>query len=100
MQETRQLSPEEGPHYSNTVFYPVPNTRNAHQYPGSDQQICFSSSITKQDNLVAGTALTGLLVKRVFSSFFSSKGNKRRKQMGLHETKKFLHSKGNHQQNE
>ena len=28
------------------------------------------------------------------------KGNKRvNKQMGLHQTKKFLHSKGNHQQN-
>ena len=28
------------------------------------------------------------------------KGNKRKNKMGLHQTKKFLRSKGNHQQNE
>ena len=39
--------------------------------------------------------------EQYFSGYISiGKGNKRKtKQMGLHQTKKFLHSKGNHQQN-
>ena len=37
----------------------------------------------------------------VFGYVSSVKGNKsRNKQMGLHQTKKLLHSEGNHQQNE
>ena len=37
----------------------------------------------------------------IFGYISSDKGNKRKnKQMGLHQTKKFLHSKGNHQKNE
>lgn len=52
------------PHHSNAV----PNTRNARKGPGSDQQTYFSSSTTKQNKLGAGTALTGLPVKTIFSS--------------------------------
>ena len=39
--------------------------------------------------------------RRDFYRFFLGKGNKRKnKQMGLSQTKKFLYSKRNHQQNE
>ena len=42
-----------------------------------------------------------LALARFFGFDTRSKGNKsKNKQMGLHQTKKLLHSKGDHQQNE
>ena len=48
-----------------------------------------------------GSKISDIACRNFFIRYISSrKGNKRKnKQMGLHETKKFLHSKGNHQKN-
>ena len=55
-------------------------------------------------NLLAeniGTTLLDISLSNISLSVSSGKGNKsKNKQMGLHQTKKLLHSEGNYQQNE
>jgi len=47
-----------------------------------------------------GSTLIDTGLSNNFESFSSDKGKKcKNKQMGLHQTKKLLHSKGNHHQN-
>ena len=48
-----------------------------------------------------GSKISGIAHRNFFIRYISpGKGNKRKnKQVGLHQTKKVLHSKGNHQQN-
>ena len=48
-----------------------------------------------------GSKISDIVCSKFFIGYISpGKGNKRKnKQMQLHQTKKFLHSKGNHQQN-
>ena len=49
---------------------------------------------------IIGSTLIDIGLSNNFGSASSGKGNKsKNKQMGLHQTKKPLHSKGNHQQN-
>ena len=48
-----------------------------------------------------GSKILNIYPINIFYIFVGGKGNKRKnKQMGLHQTKKFMHCKGNHQQNE
>ena len=55
---------------------------------------------TQEENL--GSKISDIAHSNIFFWYISSnKGNKRKnKQMGLHQTKKFLQRKANHQQNE
>lgn len=48
---------------------PCVQLRGVCRCSGCDQHVCFSPSTTKQNKQVAGTALTGLPVKRVVSSW-------------------------------
>ena len=50
-----------------------------------------------------GSKLFDVALSNIYFFRYISLGNRdkrKNKQMGLHQTKKFLHSKGNHQQNE
>ena len=48
-----------------------------------------------------GCKISDIYPSNIFANMCSSKRNKEKnKQMGLHQTKKFLHNKRNHQQNE
>lgn len=68
VQKIHESSPEvtSHTHTSNAVLTLLPSAGNAHQCPGSDQQVCFSSPTAKQNKVGADTVLTALPIK-VFS---------------------------------
>ena len=67
-----------------------------------NERLKIKTQTTKVLEESIGSKISDISHSNIFFYYiFLGKGNKRKnKQMGLYQTKKFLHSKGNHQQNE